>query len=163
MNVGLIWAQTQDGVIGADDGIPWRLPEDMAHFKAATLGHPVVMGRRTWDSLPARFRPLPGRRNIVLTRDPGWSAEGAERAGSVARAIGLAAEASATTVWVIGGGEIYRAALPYATTLSVTEVDVTVDGDTYAPALDAGWQVVEDGGLRVSASGPGYRIRRYAR
>jgi len=163
VNVGLIWAQTPDGVIGADDGIPWRLPEDMAHFRAATLGHPVVMGRRTWDSLPARFRPLPGRRNIVLTRDPDWSAEGAERADSVARAIGLAAEGSATTVWVIGGGEIYRAALPYATTLSVTEVDVTVEGDTYAPALDAGWQVVEDGGPRVSASGPGYRIRRYAR
>ncbi len=167
MNVGLIWAQTLDGVIGADNTIPWRLPEDMAHFKATTLGHPVVMGRRTWDSLPPRFRPLPGRRNIVVTRDPHWMAEGAERAGSIAKALDLAAEpsepAAPTAVWVIGGGEIYRAALGYATTLSVTEVDSTVNGDTYAPTPDPTWKVAEDTGWQTSTSGLRYRIRQYTR
>ncbi|MEU4347923.1 dihydrofolate reductase [Streptomyces sp. NPDC023838] len=166
MNVGLIWAQTPDGVIGADNAIPWRLPEDMAHFKATTLGHPVVMGRKTWDSLPARFRPLSGRRNIVVTRDPRWAAEGAERAGSIAEALELAAEpvgpaGVAAETWVIGGGEIYRAALEYATTLSVTEVDTAVDGDAYAPTPGPEWKVTEDKGWQSSASGLRYRIRLY--
>jgi dihydrofolate reductase len=168
VNVGLIWAQTLDGVIGAGNAIPWRVPEDMAHFKATTLGRPVVMGRKTWDSLPPRFRPLSGRRNIVVTRDPRWAAEGAERAGSVVEALELAADdasasAAPVTTWVIGGGEIYRAALAHATTLSVTEVDTTVDGDTYAPTLDPGWKVAEDAGWRSSTSGLRYRIRRYTR
>ncbi|MFW6690286.1 dihydrofolate reductase [Streptomyces sp. MAR4 CNX-425] len=163
MNTGLIWAQARDGVIGADNGIPWRLPEDMAHFKATTLGHPVVMGRRTWDSLPPRFRPLPGRRNVVVTRDPRWTAEGAVRAGSVTEALELAAGAGTGTVWVIGGGEIYRAALEHATTLSVTEIDTTVAGDTYAPVPGPEWRVEEDGGWQDSRSGLRYRIRRYTR
>ncbi|MFF7250310.1 dihydrofolate reductase [Embleya sp. NPDC008237] len=167
MNVGLIWAQTLDGVIGADNAIPWRLPEDLAHFKATTLGHPVVMGRKTWDSLPSRFRPLPGRRNIVVTRNPRWVAEGAERAGSVTDALALAAEPSEPGVpgaaWVIGGGEIYGATLEYATMLSVTEVESTVDGDTYAPTPDSTWKVAEDKGWQFSTSGLRYRIRRYAR
>ncbi|WP_405650934.1 dihydrofolate reductase [Streptomyces sp. RK9] len=167
MTVGLIWAQSLDGVIGADNGIPWRLPEDMAHFKATTLGHPVVMGRKTWDSLPARFRPLPGRRNVVVTRDPLWSAEGAERAGSITQALERATTASApgvpATAWVIGGGEIYRAALEHATTLSVTEVDAPVRGDTYAPTLGPMWKVTEDKGWQTSTSGLRYRIRRYDR
>jgi dihydrofolate reductase len=166
-NIGLIWAQTTDGVIGADNAIPWRLPEDMAHFKATTLGRPVIMGRKTWDSLPARFRPLPGRRNIVVTRDARWTAEGAERAGSVEAALGLAAgspeAADETVAWVMGGGEIYRATLPHATTLSVTEVDTPVVGDIYAPALDPDWQVSEDTGWRDSTTGLRYRIRRYTR
>ncbi|HEY3686967.1 MAG TPA: dihydrofolate reductase [Streptosporangiaceae bacterium] len=160
MIVGLIWAQTPDGVIGAGNAIPWRLPEDMAHFKATTLGHPVVMGRRTWDSLPARFRPLPGRRNIVVTRDPRWAADGAERAGSVAEALELAGPAEA---WVIGGGEVYRAAMAYATTLAVTEVDTAVDGDTHAPVPGPEWEVAEETGWRTSASGLRYRIRKYTR
>ncbi|MET7355832.1 dihydrofolate reductase [Streptomyces mirabilis] len=168
MNAGLIWAQTLDGVIGADNAIPWRLREDMAHFKATTLGHPVVMGRKTWDSLPPRFRPLFGRRNIVVTRDPQWVAEGAERAGSIAQALELAGDplepaGPAAAAWVIGGGEIYRAALGYATTLSVTEVDSTVKGDIYAPTLGPTWKVAEDQGWQSSASGLRYRIRKYTR
>lgn len=165
MNVGLIWAQARDGVIGAHNGIPWRLPEDMAHFKATTLGHPVVMGRRTWDSLPPRFRPLPGRRNVVVTRDPRWAAEGAVGAGSVDGALELAAGSpAATTVWVIGGGEVYRAALGHATTLSVTEVDTEVaGGDTYAPVPGPEWRVAEDGGWQLSRSGLRYRIRTLTR
>jgi dihydrofolate reductase len=160
VNVGLIWAQTPDGVIGAGNTIPWRLPEDRAHFKATTSGHPVIMGRKTWDSLPARFRPLPGRRNIVVTRDPRWAAEGAERAGSVTEALELAAPAA---TWVIGGSEIYHAALEYATTLSVTEVDLAADGDAYAPAPGPEWSVAEDTGWRSSSAGPRYRIRTYTR
>ncbi|QDQ09961.1 dihydrofolate reductase [Streptomyces spectabilis] len=167
MNVGLIWAQSLDGVIGAGNAIPWRLPEDMAHFKATTLGHPVVMGRKTWDSLPPRFRPLPGRRNVVVTRDPRWAAEGADRAGSIAEALDRAAEPlespAPTETWVMGGGEIYRAAMEYATTLSVTEVDTAVDGDTYAPTPDATWKVTEDKGWQTSTSGLRYRIRTYTR
>lgn len=169
MSVGLIWAQSSDGVIGADNGIPWRLPEDMAHFKATTLGHPVVMGRKTWDSLPARFRPLAGRRNIVVTRDPAWAAEGAERAGSIDAALELAAAAQpdaaapAAACWVIGGGEVYRAALAHAVMLSVTEVDTQVVGDTHAPELDPAWTVAEDGGWQSSVTGLRYRIRTYAR
>ncbi|MFD8204984.1 dihydrofolate reductase [Streptomyces sp. NPDC059695] len=165
-SVGLIWAQTPDGVIGAGNTIPWRLPEDMAHFKATTLGHPVIMGRRTWDSLPPRFRPLTGRRNIVVTRDAGWAAEGAERAGSIDAALDLAAgspEQGGAVAWVMGGGEIYRAALPRATTLSVTEVDTEVAGDTYAPAVGADWHIAEDSGWRDSTTGLRYRIRRYTR
>ncbi|MFI7012250.1 dihydrofolate reductase [Streptomyces sp. NPDC050145] len=157
--VGLIWAQTPAGVIGADNGIPWHLPEDLAHFKATTLGQPVIMGRRTWDSLPARFRPLPGRRNIVLTRDPQWAAEGAERTGSVPEALALADGPA----WVMGGGEIYRAALPHATRLSVTEVDTTVDGDTHAPVPGPEWKVTEDHDWQTSKTGLRYRIRLYAR
>ncbi|MEU9112820.1 dihydrofolate reductase [Streptomyces sp. NPDC048483] len=167
MNVGLIWAQTLGGVIGADNAIPWRLPEDMAHFKATTLGCPVVMGRKTWDSLPPRFRPLSGRRNIVVTRDPRWLVDGAERAGSIAQALELATEplepAAPAEAWVIGGGEVYRAALGYATMLSVTEVDSTVSGDTYAPIPDPTWKVAEDKGWQSSTSGLRYRIRRYTR
>ena len=158
MSVGLIWAQSLDGVIGADSAIPWHLPEDLAHFKATTLGHPVVMGRRTWDSLPPRFRPLPGRRNIVLTRDASWAADGAQRAASLPEAL-----ASAPDAWVIGGGEIYRAAIEFASRLSVTEIDVRVTGDTYAPALDPSWRVTEEGDWLTSASGLRYRILEYVR
>ena len=163
MNVGLIWAQARDGVIGADNGIPWHLPEDMAHFKATTLGHPVVMGRRTWDSLPPRFRPLPDRRNIVVTRDPRWTADGAVPAGSVDRALEAASAEPADAVWVIGGGEVYRAALAHATTLAVTEIDTAVAGDTYAPVPGPGWRVAEDGEWQVSRSGLRYRIRGFTR
>lgn len=174
MRVGLIWAQSSDGVIGADNGIPWRVPEDMAHFKAITLGHPVVMGRKTWDSLPTRYRPLSGRRNIVVTRDPAWSAEGAERAGSIDEALEIAAGQAgragqpqaavpAAACWVIGGGEVYRAALAHAVMLSVTEVDTQVVGDTHAPELDPAWTVAEDGGWQSSVTGLRYRIRTYDR
>ncbi|RMI31012.1 dihydrofolate reductase [Nocardia stercoris] len=157
--VGLVWAQTTAGVIGAGNTIPWRLPEDMAYFKDLTLGHPVVMGRLTWDSLPERFRPLPGRRNIVVTRRPDWQAAGAERAGSVTDALRAAGP---EPTWVIGGGQIYREALPYATELAVTEVDATVDGDTYAPGIE-GWRLVSDSSWRESTSGLRYRWLRYTR
>jgi len=157
VTVGLIWAQTPAGVIGRDGAIPWHLPEDLAHFKRATAGSAVVMGRRTWESLPAGNRPLPGRRNIVVTRQPEWSAPGAEKASSVDAALDLAA-----TAWVIGGAEIFRAALPRASELLVTEVDVDVVGDTFAPAIGAEFTLVNDGPWRQSrVDGTRFRFRRY--
>ncbi|MGI5222937.1 dihydrofolate reductase [Nocardia sp. CA-290969] len=158
--IGMIWAQTPAGVIGADNAIPWRVPEDMALFRETTTGHTVVMGRRTWDSLSDRFRPLPGRRNIVVTRQAGWSAEGAETAGSVAAALDLAAPA---TTWVMGGGEIYREALPYATELLITEVDTDVSGDVYAPLLGSEWHSADSQDWRESSTGLRYRTRRFTR
>nr|WP_179557091.1 dihydrofolate reductase [Pseudoclavibacter sp. JAI123] len=133
MTVGLVWAQAHGGVIGAEGGIPWHVPEDLAHFKAVTLEHPVIMGRKTWDSLPERFRPLPGRLNIVVTRQPDWFAEGAERAGSLEEALSLASAGAAAEAWVMGGGELYRAAIATADRLEVTEIDLAVDGDAHAP------------------------------
>ncbi|MFF3222302.1 dihydrofolate reductase [Nocardia suismassiliense] len=158
--IGLIWAQTPDGVIGFQNTIPWRVPEDMANFKAVTMGHPVVMGRRTWDSLPPKFRPLSGRRNIVVTRQADWAAEGAERAGSVAEALTLSGP---DTVWIAGGGEIYRVAMDFATDLLVTEVDTTVEGDAYAPAIGPEWTTDDAEPWHDSTSGLRYRIRRYTR
>ena len=156
----LIWAQARNGGIGRDGAIPWHLPEDMAHFRAATRGKPVIMGRLTWESLPPRFRPLPGRRNIVVTRDHGWSADGAEVAHSVPDARALA---GAGDVCVIGGGQIYEQAMPHATQLLVTEVDLDVDADAFAPRIGPEWTAVDVGALRKSADGTGYRFLRYAR
>ena len=162
MTVGLIWAQTPTGVIGRDGAIPWHLPEDLAHFKQATAGSAVVMGRRTWESLPARNRPLPGRRNIVVTRQPEWSAPGAEKAPSVDAALDLAALDLAKTAWVIGGAEIYRTAMHRASELLVTEVDIDVDGDAFAPVIGAEFALVDDGAWQQSrADGTRFRFRRY--
>ncbi|MFC4375685.1 dihydrofolate reductase [Nocardia halotolerans] len=157
--IGLIWAQGNDGVIGVDNTIPWRVPEDMANFRATTMGHPVIMGRRTWDSLPAGFRPLTGRRNIVVTRGPDWAGTGAERAASVPDALEMTATCD---TWIAGGGEIYRAALPFATTLLVTEVDTDVAGDAFAPPIGPDWHAPDTPWL-TSKTGLRYRIRRFTR
>jgi dihydrofolate reductase len=134
VKVVLVAAIARGGVIGRDHALPWRLPEDMAHFREVTLGRPVLMGRRTWESLPDRFRPLPGRRNIVVTRNPDWQAEGAERAGSLEEALALVD--GATEVSVIGGAELFAAALPLADELRLTEIDADVEGDTWFPPFD---------------------------
>jgi len=155
--VGLIWAEAAGGVIGADGGIPWHVPEDSAHFKAVTLGSPVVMGRRTWDSLPERFRPLPGRRNIVVSRRESWFADGAEHAASLDEALFLAGDGA---VWVIGGGQLYREAIALADVLEITELDLTVAGDAFAPSR-AGFRVVTedpDAGWHTSRTGIRYRF-----
>lgn len=135
--LNLIYARAANGVIGRDNALPWHLPEDLAHFKRTTLGSPVIMGRKTWDSLPPRFRPLPGRQNIVLTRDAAWRAPGADRAGSVAEAVSLCGQAA--EVWVIGGAEVYRQALPHAARVVVTEIAKAFDGDAFAPTLGPEW------------------------
>lgn len=147
--------------------MPWHLPGDLAHFKRITLGAPVIMGRRTWDSLPARFRPLPGRDNIVVTRNADWSAAGARVAASPEAALALAAETGCERVWVMGGGELYRHALPLADRLEVTRIDAEIDGDTSAPELGPEWAEVpgEDDGRshRDSDDGLSYRFLRYER
>ena len=132
MTVTLIAAVARNGVIGADGGIPWHLPEDFAHFKVTTLGHTLVMGRATYDSIG---RALPGRTTVVLTRDPSWSAEGVEVASSLDEALTLAAGLPGE-VMVAGGATIYAAALPIADAQILTEVHLSPEGDTYYPDWD---------------------------
>jgi dihydrofolate reductase len=134
LKIALVAAVAQGGVIGRDGTIPWRIPEDARRFREVTIGHPVVMGRRTWESLPDRFRPLPGRRNVVVTRTPGWHADGAERAGSLEEALRLLE--GAERVSVIGGAQLYAEALPLADELLLTEIDLEVEGDTFFPDWD---------------------------
>lgn len=153
MNLHLIFARAANGVIGHNNTLPWHLPEDMAHFKRTTLGCPVIMGRKTWDSLPARFRPLPGRLNIVVTRQPDWHADGAQRAGSIAQAMALCPADS--TAWVIGGAEIYALALPLANRAVVTEVDAVFEGDAFAPVFGPEWQEMTRE-RQVSVNGLGF-------
>jgi dihydrofolate reductase len=144
----LVVAAAANGVIGSKGAIPWRLPEDLKRFKALTLGHTVVMGRKTWDSLPPRNRPLPGRRNIVVTRDAGWRGEGAE-AMTLDQALAL------NDAFVIGGAEIYRAALPKAVRIELTEVRGDFDGDAVFAFDRSHWRETarED---HVSADGLAY-------
>jgi dihydrofolate reductase len=141
MKLHLIYARARNGVIGKDNQMPWHLPEDLAHFKRVTLGQPVIMGRKTWDSLPARFRPLPGRLNIVVTRQSDWRSEGALRANSIEDAMRLCSDVP--DAWIMGGAEIYRQAEPLASTAVVTEIDADFEGDAFAPELGAQWQEVQ--------------------
>lgn len=129
--VALIAAVASNGVIGRDNAMLWHLPEDMKFFRRITLGTPVIMGRKTWDSLPAAFRPLPRRRNIVVTRNPGWQAPGAEVAHSIEAALALAT--GEPRVSVIGGAQLYAAALPLADELVLTEIDRAFEGDASFP------------------------------
>ena len=140
MKLNLILARAANGVIGRDNTLPWHLPEDMAHFRRTTMGCPVIMGRKTWDSLPARFRPLPGRLNIVVTRQSDWSAEGAERAGSITQAMALCPPDS--QAWVIGGAAIYAEAAPLASLAVVTEIDANYEGDSFAPQFGPQWSEI---------------------
>ena len=130
----IIAAVAKNRVIGKDNTLIWNIPEDMAHFKALTSGQTVVMGRKTWESLPPRFRPLPGRRNIVLSRQAGFVAEGAETAPDLDAA--LARVADAPTVFVIGGAQTYAAAMARADQMLLTEVERDFEGDTHFPAWD---------------------------
>ncbi len=165
MSVALIWAQARDAagrpVIGSAGEIPWRVPEDFARFKALTSGHPVVMGRATWDSLPRR--PLPGRTNVVVTRRQDWSDDGAVVAHSLADALEVAAGApGGELVWVIGGGQVYAEALALAGVdrVEVTEIDLEVDGDTFAPELDLQlWTETATTPWQVSEGPAGLRFR----
>jgi dihydrofolate reductase len=158
--IGMVWAQARDRVIGAEGGLPWRLPEDLRLFRDLTMGGTVVMGRRTWESLPERFRPLPGRTNVVLTTDRTWSADGAHPVGSVEQVL-----AEHESFWVIGGGTVYVAFLPHADRLVVTDVDTLVAGDTWAPELE-GWRLEERRpaeGWTPSSSGLPFAVSYYVR
>jgi len=162
VTTSLIWAQAANGCIGHEGSIPWRLPEDLKLFRSLTMGQTVLMGRATWDSLPEAFRPLPRRQNLVMTRASDWTAPGAVAVGSIDAALA----AADSEVWVIGGEQIYRAAMPYAHRLVVTELDTAYVGDTFAPAIDASWTVTTRDpadGWHSSTGGLRYRVTTYER
>ncbi len=157
----LIAAVARNGVIGRGNSLVFSEPADQQHFRAATMGHAVVMGRRTWDSLPARFKPLPGRRNVVISRNPGLQAPGAEVVTSLAGALALLQGQG--RVFVIGGSEIYARALPLASELLLTEVDADLDGDRFFPPWDrSDYELVSRSPAR-SAAGANYSFARYRR
>lgn len=160
-NLAIIVAVARNGVIGATNEagigtLPWHLPEDLKHFKETTSGHPIIMGRKTWESLG---RPLPNRRNMVITRQTGYVATGAEVFSSLPAAIQAIGEA---TAFVIGGAELYRQALPLASTLIITEVGIDAEGDTSFPAIGNNW-AEETRTQHVSASSLPYALVRYRR
>lgn len=150
--ITLVVAYTRNRVIGRDNKMPWHLPGDLAHFKRTTLGHPILMGRKTWESIG---RPLPGRQNIVITRNPSYEAVGATVVESLDAA--LAAAGDAGEIFVIGGAQIFNDALPRASRLVATEIDADIEGDTwFSPLPEGQWKEVErlaqpeDNGLAYS-------------
>jgi dihydrofolate reductase len=160
VQLNLIYARARNGVIGHQNTLPWHLPEDLAHFKQLTTGHPVIMGRKTWDSLPPRFKPLPGRANLVLTRNEKWIENGCQRFSELKDA--LQSLIALPQAWVIGGAQIYAQALPLAQRVEVTEIDVEVEGDAFAPILGPEWK--ESGRQRhVSATGIPYSFVTFLR
>ena len=152
----IIAAVAKNRVIGKDNQLIWNIPEDMAHFKALTAGHTVIMGRKTWESLPPRFRPLPGRRNIVISRQADYAAPGAEVADSLENALTLAS--SASTAFIIGGEQIYAQAMALADRLEITEVDLEPEGDAWFPAIPTvNWKKTS------KSEGSGYAFVTYQR
>jgi dihydrofolate reductase len=142
MHINLIWAQAHHRVIGKNGTMPWHLPEDLAHFKRTTLGCPVIMGRKTWDSIPPKFRPLPGRANIVLTQQPNWHENGVAPKLNMREALQYCEHlpSAPPAVWIIGGAQIYAQALPLAHKIVITEIDASFEGDAFAPQLDDVWR-----------------------
>ncbi len=155
MQLHLILARAANGVIGKDGTMPWHLPEDLAHFKRVTMGCPVIMGRKTWDSLPPKFRPLPGRTNVVVSRQADWHAAGALRASSLEHAMQLCADHA--HAWVIGGAQMYALALPWAHSAVVTEIEADYAGDAFAPTFGPEWQETARES-HLAANGLPYRL-----
>ena len=153
MTVHMIWAEARGGVIGAAGTIPWHVPGEQQIFRERTMGATVVMGRATWDSLPDRVRPLPGRRNVVLSRRPGWAEPGAEVFGSVDELLRVHHD-----FWVMGGAAVYTALLPYARHIVRTRIDLAVEGDTFAPRLGPEWQLTAGADTRTSDTGVRYTV-----
>lgn len=159
--LALIAACSRGGVIGVENRLPWHLPEDMKFFRETTRGKPVIMGRKTWESLPAAFRPLPGRLNIVVSRNPGFEAPGASVVASLPEA--LAAAGDAEIAFVIGGAELYRQALPLADRLLLTEIDQAYDGDAFFPEFDRNTWTETARDARVAESGLAFAFVTYQR
>lgn len=164
MKLSLIVAVSRNGVIGVDNKLPWHLPEDLKYFKSVTMGKPLVMGRKTYDSIG---RPLPGRTNIVVTRDPQWQAAGVEVAQSLEAALELGRSAcvaaGADEIMVIGGEQIYRMTLPAADRLYLTQVDADVEGDAFFPDVDfSEWNQVTEQLPQVTDTHP-YRFLQFDR
>ena len=159
--VCLVAAVARNGTIGRNNELIWREPEDQRHFRRVTMGSPVLMGRKTWDSLPERFRPLPGRQNLVLSRDPQWRANGADTVASIDAAIRAAAGAS--RLCVIGGAQPYALALPHADELLLTEIDADLDGDTFFPPWERNLFTEISREQHTSESGVPYSFVSYKR
>jgi len=162
--LALIWAQTATGVIGGDGDIPWHIPGEQRRFRELTTGGTVIMGRKTWDSLPERVRPMPGRDNIVVTRSADLAAPGAVVVHSVQEA--LAAADPAKQAWCMGGGQLYAQMIGLASRLEVTEIDADVAGDAFAPAIGADWRLASadpESGWHESPAGLRYRFLAYER
>jgi dihydrofolate reductase len=157
----LIAAVARNGAIGRGNALVWRDPEDLKHLRRITLGSPVIMGRKTWDSLPPRFRPLPGRRNVVITRDRLWHADGAEPVASFDAALTLL-DGSARA-YALGGAQIYALALPHADRLVLTEIDADLDGDTHFPPWDRSRYTVSTREPRRAADGTTFSFVTYER
>ena len=156
MPLHLIYARSRNNVIGVNGDLPWHLPEDLAHFKRTTLGQPVIMGRVTWESIPEKFRPLPGRTNVVVSRQTGFSAPGAQVVGSLQAAMDLFT--ADEVVWLIGGAQLYAQAMPLAQQLVITEIDADYEGDAFAPAIDAAEWKETQRTKHTSAQGLGYSL-----
>lgn len=136
MIISLIAALTKNQVIGKNNDLPWHLPDDMKYFMQTTRGHHVIMGRKNYQSIPEKFRPLPNRTNIVVTRQQGFSAPGCIVVHSIEQGLEVARNNNETEVFIIGGSEIYRAGFAYAEKLYLTEIDTTLEGDTYFPSFN---------------------------
>ncbi len=162
LRVYLVAAVASNGVIGAGNRMPWHLPGDLKHFKALTLGHPVIMGRKTFESIIASTgKPLPGRENIVVSRTPGLEIPGVSIAASLEGALALCV--GETVAFVIGGGEIYKAALPLADGLVITEIRKAYEGDTWFPDWDRNAFRETQRETHAPAEGPGYDFVLYER
>lgn len=168
-SINLIWAQARSldgrsGAIGNAGGMPWHLREDLRRFADLTVSHPVIMGRKTWESLGNKYRPLPNRDNIVISHDPQYGAAGATVVDSWKAALGIASEEAIpddgidrTEIWVIGGGAVFRECLPFAASAYVTQIDAEVEADTFAPNIEAlvssgEWRQAETGEWRIPSS-----------
>lgn len=172
VEIGMIWAQTQTGVIGDAGAMPWHLPEDLAHFKATTRGAPVIMGRRTWESFPAKYRPLPDRQNIVITADPDAAEQiralGGHPAADLDAGIDIASASPVERIWIIGGGRVYAetVARRLAALAVITVIQTSADGDTCAPALTPEWELTRRepaAGTHRGANGLEYHIETHRR
>jgi dihydrofolate reductase len=156
MPLHMIYARARNGVIGKQGQLPWHLPEDLAHFKRTTLGQPVVMGRVTWESLPEKFRPLPGRSNVVVSRQPSFSAPGAQVVASLDDAIALFPPTE--VIWLIGGAQLYAQGMAKASRIVVTEIDADYEGDAYAPSLSTSDWIETHRTSHISAQGLTYHL-----
>lgn len=162
--LGLIWAQDKRTAIGGDGTVPWSVPENLARIERVTDGHPVIMGRRTWDSLPASFRPLQGRTNLVISRSDDFEAPGACVVRSLDDALESIGAAGAENAWIIGGGQILSEAAGQASVAIVAEIDHSYNGNIYAPGLGSEWALIstEPGGQWSASTGRvAYQTRTY--
>lgn len=161
MLIGMIWAESKNHVIGVNNALPWHLPEDLKHFQEVTKNQAVIMGRKTWESLPERFRPLPDRLNIVVSREFHENGVNTMWVSSVQDALLVARSSGVQEVWFIGGAMLYNEALPFVNILQRTVVNVEVEGDVFMPIIDEKFVLVSSSDEMVSKTGLGYVFETY--